>query len=385
MPRFGDIGKIARAATDAARSARDTSKERLSSVDADQLSTRIRGASEKTKNAVESAAERAIDVSKENLPSIDTDQLSQRVRDTSGKAVDAARSSTSVSQEFLDETMARVSDLTERAQGLPSEAIDKLFPECIAPMYIMPTGPGQDDYTLVFQFDEIIESLNSGVFVRPKIEAWSSGLQGRDLERLGEELKREFTNQFTQAREARVEFVKDMEEDAQEISDERKTEFKMSGAEIVSLSLTAAGLAASLPLVVSGIGGGLLAVILLLFALGYGAKALSLIEALLNQMSRSRSAKRELGREMKNESDALSELDSKSRTFQRAVQNIEIKTHPQIQELHRLICDVESVSFPSAEVRPTPDSPDIGPYLRHPEFLRQLPDHYQGLLTGICN
>ena len=39
--------------------------------------------------------------------------------------------------------------------------------------------------------------------------------------------------------------------------------------------------------------------ILLLFALGYGAKALSLIENLLNQMSRSGSAKRELDKEIK--------------------------------------------------------------------------------------
>ena len=144
--------------------------------------------------------------------------------------------------------------------------------------------------------------------------------------------------------------LKDKEDAAQEISDERKTKFKVSGTEIVSVSLTAADLAASLPLVVSGIGGGLLAVILLLFALGYGARALSLIEDLLNQMSRSGSAKRVLGGEMKNEADALSELDSKNRTFQRAVQNIEIKTHPRIQEFHRLICDVESSPFLSAEV-----------------------------------
>ena len=172
------------------------------------MSAWIRGTSEKARNAAESAAERAIDVSKENLPSIDKDQLSQRVRDTSERAANAARSSTSASQEFLDESLAIVSDLTERAQGLPSEAVDRLFPECIAPMYIMPIGPRQEDYTLVLQFDEIIESLNSGVFVRPKIEAWSSGLQGRNLERLGEELKREFTNQLAQAREARVQSVK---------------------------------------------------------------------------------------------------------------------------------------------------------------------------------
>ena len=235
----------------------------------------------------------------------------------------------------------------------------------------------------MFQFDEIIESLNSGNFVRPKIEAWSSGFQGYDLERLGEELKRAFTNQFAQAREIRVQSIRDMESASQRISDERKTEFKVSGVEIVSLSLTAAGLAASLPLVVSGIGGGLLAVVLLLFALGYGRRALTLIEDLVSQMSRSGSAKLAWDRELKNESDVLSELDSKSKTFQRAVRSIEIKTHSQIQELYRLFCDVESVPVPSAEVESSSNAPDIGPYLRHPEYLRKLPGHYHGLLTAL--
>ena len=335
----------------------------------------------KMASSVTDTADRMRDASKEALPSVDTGQLSQRVRDISERAVNTAKSPTQVSQEVLDAANARVASLTEQALGLSNEAIDKLFPECSAPMYIMPTGPGQEDYVLVFQFDEIIENLNRGVFVRPKIEAWSSGYRDYDLERLGEELKCEFTTQFAQAREKRVHSVKDMEAAAQEISVERTTEFKVSGEELISLSLNAAGLAAILPLVVTGVGGGLLAVILLLFALGYGAKALSLIENLLNQMSRSGSAKRELDKEIKKESEILSELDSKSKTFQRAVQNIEIKTHPQIQELYRLICDVESVPFPSAEVKPVSNAPDIRPYLRHSAFLRKLPNHYQGLLT----
>ena len=250
-------------------------------------------------------------------------------------------------------------------------------------MCIMPTGPGQEEYVLVFQFDEIIANLNRGVFVRPKIEAWSCGYRDYDLERLGEELKCEFMTQFAQARETRVHSVKDMEAAAQKISVERTTEFKVSGKEIISLSLNAVGLAASLPLVVTVIGGGLLPVILLLFALGNGAKALSLIENLLNQMSRSRSSKRELDKGIRKESEILSELDSKSKTFRRAVQNIEIRTHPHIQELYRLICDVESVPFPSAEVKTVSNTPDIRPYLRDSAFLRKLPNHYQGLLSII--
>ena len=142
MPRFGDIGKIARAATDAAKEARDASREKITAVDTDQLAAQIRGATGKAKDAAESAAERAVDTSKEKLSSIDTDQLSQRVRETSEKAVNVTRTSATASQELLDETMARAEDLTEWAQSLSNEAIDRLVPECIAPMYVMPTGSG---------------------------------------------------------------------------------------------------------------------------------------------------------------------------------------------------------------------------------------------------
>ncbi len=262
-----------------------------------------------------------------------------------------------VSQEVLDEAFAQVTELTERAQGLSTEAIDRLFPECSAPMYIMPTGPGQEDYALVFQFDEVIENLNRGVFVRPKIEAWSPGYRDYDPERLGEELKVAFTTQFDSARDQRVQSIEDMELAAEKVSTDRTTGLRVSGVEIISLSLTAAGLTASLPLVVSGIGGGLLAVVLLLFALGYGPRAMSLMKNLVNQMSRSGLAKREFRRGIKDESDMLSELDSKSRTFQRAVRNIELKTHPQLQELQSLICDVEGSPLPSGDFEPGINAP----------------------------
>ena len=345
MPRFGKIRKIARDATYAAERARDASKEKLSSTP--------------------------------------TDQLSLRVRDTSGRVMtattDVARSTTTRSKELVDEATERFSDITELLQGISDEAMDKLFPECPAPMYIMPTGSGPDAYALVFDFDEILENLNGGVFVRPKIEAWSSGYGGYDIERFSEELKREFTNQFALAREQRVQSVDELEATSLKISDKMTSDFGASGMAI----LTSVGLAAALGTAVVALGPSLPAVILLLFALGFGGKALSLVDDLRKERARSGSAKRELNRELQGKVEELDELNSKGEAFQQAVQNIEIRTHPKLQELHRLICDVEDVAFQSSDATPSYDAPDIKPYLCHPEFLRKLPSHYKDLLTLI--
>ena len=336
MPRFGNIRKLARDATSAAERARDASKERLSSVDTDQLSQRVRDTAEKTVHTASQS----------------TDQLSQQVRAASERAVDTAKSSASASQEFLDEANARVAGLTGQTLEFSNEAIDKIFPECSAPMYMMPTGSGQEDYALVFQFDEIIENLNVGVLVRPKIEAWSSGGKDYDLERLGEEIQREFANQFTQARESQERSVKALEASAQRIS-----------AEIESLT---PGMGAYVEVVLLEDPSGLAEIILS-----------------LREMKSRRRQESEFKDEAKRLNRSLSELDSKNKIFQHAVPKIKIRTHPQIQELHHLICDVESVPFPFAEVKPASNAPDISRYLRHPGFLRKLPDHYYSLLTVI--
>ena len=345
MPGFRSIRKLAREATSAAERASDASKERLSSVPNDQLSLRVRHASDRVMSAT----------------------------------TDATRSTTMRSKEFVDEATGKFSDLTDLLQGVSDEAIDKLFPECPAPMYIMPTGSGSDDYVLVFDFDEILENLNGGVFVRPKIEAWSSGYGDYDIDRLSEELKREFTNQFASARERRVQSSDELEAASRKISDKMASDFGASGVAI----LTSVGLAAALGSAAVALGPTLPAVILLLFALGFGGKALSLVDDLRKERVVSGESKRGLNRELQGRVKELDELDSKGEAFQRAVQNIEIRTHSKLQELHRLICDVEGLAFQSGYATLAHDVPDIKPYLRHPEFLRKLPRHYQDLLTLI--
>ena len=46
--------------------------------------------------------------------------------------------------------------------------------------------------------------MKSGVFVRPKIEAWAARDEGWNVEHLGEELSKEFNRQFQESRERLV-------------------------------------------------------------------------------------------------------------------------------------------------------------------------------------
>ena len=70
---------------------------------------------------------------------------------------------------------------------------------------MLPTGPSPEDYALLFQFDEVLDNLESGILVRPKIEVWAARESGHDLERFGRELKQDFVRQFNEARESLIE------------------------------------------------------------------------------------------------------------------------------------------------------------------------------------
>ena len=70
-----------------------------------------------------------------------------------------------------------------------------------------------------------------------------------------------------------------------------------------------------------------------------------------------------------------SSMHSKNKTLQRAVKRLEVKVHPRIQEIARLICEAERVEFSASEPE-SEDIPDVEPYLRHTAYLEQLPQKY---------
>ena len=68
-------------------------------------------------------------------------------------------------------------------------------------MFIVPVSPDTEEYVILFNFEEVFDNLKSGIFVRPKIEAWGAKDDGWDIEHLCEEIRKEFTGQFESNRE----------------------------------------------------------------------------------------------------------------------------------------------------------------------------------------
>ena len=77
------------------------------------------------------------------------------------------------------------------------------------------------------------------------------------------------------------------------------------------------------------------------------------------------------------------EFDSKNEAFQEAVNKLQIRIHPQLHELVRLICEKESLTFsPSASVTEGA-VPDIRPYLESRDVREKLPRKYRNLLKTL--
>ena len=286
------------------------------------------------------------------------DEAGKAVQDTAQKVDDATVSSAEklgdvaassiglaqgVTQDFLNGTAA----IANHLQQLPADVVDKMFPECPVPMFILPTGPNPEEYFIVFGFDEVFDNLKSGIFVRPKIEAWAARVNGWDMEHLGRELKREFTRQFDATRERAV---RSGEVDIRKLETQRQRQSKEMSDKLTGTvsSLAKAPIQATLGGVMlnpfTGVFTWPLGVFYLSLAMYNGYKAFNLPLEYLEIRSKRGKTQQELREEQKKLEELEAEFDSKNEAFQKAVGNIEIRTHPLLQSLHRLICEKDGLA-----------------------------------------
>ena len=337
----------------------------------DAAANRARETRDATGKAGQDAVQRIGDV---------TASFTEKVEGLATASVELARGAT-------DELLTGTASIANQLQQIPGDVLDKLFQECPVPMFILPIGPAPEDFVIVFQFDEMFDNLKSGIFVRPKIEAWAARDEGWDVEHLGKELKREFTRQFDATRERMVKSgevdIKKLE--AQMERQSREMSNKLTGT--VS-SLVKAPIQATL-------GGMMLNPFTAMFtwplglcylglAVYNGYQAFNLPLKYLEIRSNRGETRQEL-REQERKSDQLeADFDSKNEAFQRAVGNVEIKTHPQLQTLYRLICEKEGISFqPGTTGAVSGDAPDARPYLENRDFRNKLPRRYRNLLKSL--
>ena len=304
----------------------------------------------------------------------------QRFRDANRAVTETSKAVSKRTADVVTSTAGEVQDgagkaltATGSATGdvlsqLKSMSIDKVFPECPAPPFMLPTGLGVEDYVIVFDLDEITNRLRSGLFVRPKIEVWSGRSGEYDLEHFGQELVQDFLNQYEEARQGLASTYQPGINELDAERDRLSMEVRKEAAGPTLTSAARWALMATVP-----------PVFLLALALGFRprVKLIGLIGEYLGTRGERRRTQEALDRELK----ALeSRFDSKNRAFARGVKKIEVREHPEIRRIARLIAESGDDDDPRPPLPRGEAPPDIKRYLRHPRYLERLPERYRKLL-----
>ena len=323
-----------------------------------------------------------------------------RVWNAVTRAADATTSAAAQSAGATASALGRTADATTAAAGraagatasaagntlgaaasAPKAAFNMVFPECPVPAFMLPTGTGVEDYVFVFQMDEMLDNLRSGVFVRPNIVVWSARDCSYDLEHFTDELEQDFVRQFNEAREklqrtlgAQVGQAATVESNAA-----RDLKAELTGPALNSAARwTAAAVIASIVPLVSGPQ----AIVLPLLMLAIGLRPRTKMVGLLRDYLSLRGDRSQVESDFVRELEELeSSMDSKSKTLQRAVKRLEVKVHPRIRQLGIHICEAEGIPFEPGITDPARgETPDVGPYLNHPWYIERLPDRYRRFL-----
>ena len=255
-------------------------------------------------------------------------------------------------------TAAPVGKGFDQLQALYSRGVETVLPECTVPAFLLPTGPGTEDYLLMFDLGEMLTNLRSGVLARPKIELWAARADGYDTDRLAQELAVAFVEQFNAARASLV------EAGMREVAARQKQQDAASREVIDELWGPTLSSAAFWTFALGATPVGLL-------LLWMGQRPRIEIFGLTAKYLQARSDKAAAKRNMENEVKTLeSEFDDKRTAFRRAVRSMTIRVHPRLQQVAQRFSgtgDDADVPAPSGAV------PNVDKHLNHPLYRQALP------------
>jgi hypothetical protein len=306
------------------------------------------------------------------------DRITRDLRELGGSARERLRSgwrgvrdvATDSADTTFDWMREQTGKFAERAQELPELASRMVFTDCVVPTFLLPTGAGSRDFVCAFEFSAVLDQLQSGVLVRPRVVAWS-GRSDVDRAQLASVLREDFAVQFRAQRDA-ADVVSDVQA-ARLAALEASTE--KTGARTRSAAKTAA----------AGVGA------MLLFAnpiadLAFLALALyggtSAVQGLWRHFQVSGDLRRhELDMERQRK-QLETELDRGDQRFRSAVQRIEVRHHPTLHDIVAQMCELEGVAFMDADqaVPPGEQVPNVIAQLSAPGYRQKVPEWFHPLI-----
>ncbi|MFQ5705340.1 MAG: hypothetical protein ACE5HT_15145 [Gemmatimonadales bacterium] len=267
----------------------------------------------------------------------------------------------------------RTREALEVVLSAPEKIADLVFEDCPVEAYLLPIGNGPKDFCCLFDFEQALKNLKSGMLVRPRIQAWAGRL---DLDRshLAQLLTREFTTQFRLQKEKALADSSTSPANLQQRIEELKVDasrtrrksrwsgFKLAGSLIVILLAT----------------NPITDLLFLAFAIYEGKEVFG---SLLKGKRAARGIK-QTEQELQQTQERLeSELRAGNQHFRQAVDRIEIRVHPLLQEIVNDFREIEGDGPPPGPVvDASPEGPEITPFLKSGLYRERVPEWYLPLL-----
>jgi hypothetical protein len=301
---------------------------------------------------------------------------------TGGRALDDARARLRSGwrglRELADDSRENTRDwlreqserLGERAQEMSERAVGMVLTDCAVPTLLLPTGPAPADFVCVFRFGAVLEQLQRGTLVRPRVVAWA-GHPNIDRDRLAAVLRDEFALQFREQRdtvlpasaEQRTRLAA-LEQSASRSGSRTKTAAQAAATGVVAMLLFANPLADLAFLALAIFGG------------------TSAVQGLWRTLRRSADVRRETADLQRRRQQLERDLDRGNERFQSAVRRIEVRGHPILRDLVAQMAEIEDQPLEGLvqALPPDPAAPDPRPFLREDAYRRRVPTWFHPLI-----
>ncbi len=260
--------------------------------------------------------------------------------------------------------------LGKRAKKLSASALDKMFEDRQIDVLVLPLGSGPAEFTCSFDLTEVLEGLESGVLVRPRLRVWAHR-SDLDRDRLSSDLEQQFSQQVAEFKSKKQTQHDGEASKALATSREKRVEADESSRSAGKKAL-AAGLAVLL------VTNPLLDLFLLLFAATSGAEAV--VEAL--RESGAEVEEKRTSRKLGSSSKKLQKtVGAHKRAFRSALKQLQLQVHSDLASLADDFSQLDEATLPLADDSLT-SGPSVVAALQERSYREALPGWYYPLLDS---
>lgn len=259
-----------------------------------------------------------------------------------------------------------VSDTVTAAGSSAVQGVQDLLPqlpfqEVCVPVFLVPTGPGADDYILTLDLEESFALLNSGVLPRPVFQVWSSR-SDLDREILAQRLTDQFTTHFS---EVKRKHAREIEQKKAEVADDEKAKNLSEGTyasiemiltALISMLLATNPVVDFLFLAIAVLGGGALGTQLVKIVVQF---LMSLVKGVTDNQSLKALEK---------------EVNNNQAKVNQGLKRVRVHIHARLRVIALMISEVENQPLMSES--DIEEGPDVSALLENPELRHQLPTEF---------